>query len=183
MFESPAHLHYDATKLEAVKNFYNWSISYRDSSTFPAAYGSLEQIKPHPPSGPELDALIEDFGRQNTQMAVKLPGPGSGLNGTGPPASAAWFVSNCQSKSGRQQFVEKLGSFLAVDVYGAGGCSRLTCSRQQQNVCMELLNSTYKVISASSHLFYTDLVQCSCSASSMFMSPSPAVHVPGELLV
>ena len=37
---------------------------------------------------------------------------------TRPPA--AWFVSNWQSKSGREEFVKKIEQFVEVDVYGAG---------------------------------------------------------------
>ena len=47
MFESPAHLHYDATTLETTRDFYNWSLTYRQDSTFPAAYGIARKVPHH----------------------------------------------------------------------------------------------------------------------------------------
>ena len=59
------------------------------------------------------------------------------------PALAAWFVSNCNSSSGREDLVDQLQKVLQVDVYGRGKCSRLTCKTDA--ACMDLLGSTYKV--------------------------------------
>ena len=44
MFESPAHLHYDIVPLNQLSNYFNWSMSYRLDSTFPAPYGSYQNV-------------------------------------------------------------------------------------------------------------------------------------------
>ena len=41
--------------------------------------------------------------------------------------------------------MKKIEKFVEVDVYGTGTCSKLKCSRQNDSVCLELLNSTYKL--------------------------------------
>ena len=44
MMESPAHLHYDATSLTNLSNFFNWSMSYRMDAKFPTPYGKFHQV-------------------------------------------------------------------------------------------------------------------------------------------
>ena len=44
MFESPAHLNYDVIRLSELSNFFNWSMSYRLDSAFPAPYGSFHNV-------------------------------------------------------------------------------------------------------------------------------------------
>ena len=57
---------------------------------------------------------------------------------------AAWFVSNCKSYSGREDFVEKLKKYIPVDIYGSTSCSNFTCQDDGGN-CMGMVNRTYKV--------------------------------------
>ena len=59
-------------------------------------------------------------------------------------ALAAWFVSNCKSYSGREDFVEKLKKYIPVDIYGSTSCSNFTCQDDGGN-CMGMVNRTYKV--------------------------------------
>ena len=60
---------------------------------------------------------------------------------------AAWFVSNCHSRSGREKKVAQLKKLLSVDVFGSSDCSDpgLTCDRKQDQQCLQMLNTTYKV--------------------------------------
>ena len=60
---------------------------------------------------------------------------------------AALFVTNCRSKSGRENFVQELKQHLSVDVFGEGSCSDpgLACPRSQESQCLHMLNTTYKV--------------------------------------
>ena len=57
---------------------------------------------------------------------------------------AAWFVSNCNTYSGREDFVEKLKKYIPVDIYGSTSCSNFTCQDDGGN-CMGMVNRTYKV--------------------------------------
>ena len=48
-----------------------------------------------------IESFIKQFGHENKHLAFK-----EGRNSS--TGLAAWFVSNCNSFSGRKQFVEKL---------------------------------------------------------------------------
>ena len=48
-----------------------------------------------------MDFLIKSFGKANRHLATKP-------NEKNTKAVAAWFVSNCDSKSGRENFVKRL---------------------------------------------------------------------------
>ena len=86
-------------------NFFNWTITYREDSTFFHPYGSIEPIatKPHPSQGPELDAYIQEFGRTNKEKYTQ-----------GKIKKVAWFVSNCHSVSGREAFTKELQKYIEV---------------------------------------------------------------------
>merc|ERR1719228_2444136 len=83
MFESPAHLHYDIVPLNQLNSYFNWSMSYRLDSTFPAPYGSYENISPHP-TGSALTSMVEQYGKSNTILAAK--------DRMGNTSLVAWFV-------------------------------------------------------------------------------------------
>ena len=109
------------------------------------------------PSGKELDKLIQGFGHNNQKLAQKDSGKDSSSNSR-TPGLAAWFVSNCNSRSGREDMVkqlqevlqvmeeeEELHQVIQVDVYGHGNCGRSRPTCTTDTVCLELLRSTYKV--------------------------------------
>ena len=75
------------------------------------------------PSGEELDKLIQDFGNKNKKFAQKDTLKDASSNSSA-PALAAWFVTNCDDRSGRKDLVKQLEKILPVDVYGQGWCSR-----------------------------------------------------------
>ena len=84
-----------------------------------------------------LEKFIQQFGEENKHLAMK-----EGKNSSS--GLAAWFVSNCATYSGREDFVEKLRKYFPVDIYGHTSCSNLRC-RDQNGKCMEMVNRTYKV--------------------------------------
>ena len=118
MFESPAHLAWDSTPLAKLNNFFNWSLSYRLDSRFPTPYGKFVQVKilhdhdfftllhelncnqkkQTKSVGPELDKHILKFGEANIHLAKKTKVRGL----------AAVFVSNCHSRSGRENIIREL---------------------------------------------------------------------------
>ena len=81
--------------------------------------------------------VIQQFGDENKHLAVK--GGKNAKSGV-----AAWFVSNCNTYSGREDFVEKLKKYISVDIYGSTSCSNLTC-QDDKGECMRMVNRTYKV--------------------------------------
>ena len=55
----------------------------------------------------------------------------------------AWFVSNCQTKSKRLEYVRHLKKYIDVDIYGK--CGPLKCDRlKNRSVCSSMLNRNYK---------------------------------------
>ena len=65
------------------------------------------------PSGRELNKLIQDFGNTNKELAQKDTLKNASSK-AGAPAVAAWFVSNCNSRSGREDLVDQLQKVLQV---------------------------------------------------------------------
>ena len=55
--------------------------------------------------------------------------------------SIAWFVSNCKTPSKRETYVQKLGQYIDVDIYG--GCGPLKC-KKYSNSCKEMIANKYK---------------------------------------
>ncbi|CAH2234996.1 jg18995 [Pararge aegeria aegeria] len=75
--------------------------------------------------------------------------------------AAAWFVSNCNSRSGREKFVKKLQDELhqynlGVDVYG--NCGPLKCSRNSENACDMAVEKDYYFYLAFENSFAEDYV-------------------------
>lgn len=75
--------------------------------------------------------------------------------------TAAWFVSNCRTRSGREQFVkelqEKLKKYnLSIDIYG--NCGNMKCSRDNEEKCNELLQSDYYFYLSFENSFAPDYV-------------------------
>lgn len=62
-------------------------------------------------------------------------------------ADIAWFVSNCQSRSGREKLVQQIKTEMAVDVYGACGKAKLFLSQKLQDI-HEVLGKTSKCTEA-----------------------------------
>merc|ERR1719412_2458562 len=115
-------------------------MTYKKNSDFYLPYGRVVKIKDHPPPGPELDALIKDFGLKNQHLAHNR-------NGT----KAAWFVSHCATQARREVFAKEMQKSMTVDVYGK--CSknfhkkpdRKSCSRANEWECYEMLENIYRL--------------------------------------
>lgn len=75
--------------------------------------------------------------------------------------AAAWFVSNCYSRSGREIFVKQLQAALKkynlnVDIYGK--CGPLKCSRDDQDGCNKMLSTNYYFYLSFENSFAEDYV-------------------------
>ncbi|XP_023948544.2 alpha-(1,3)-fucosyltransferase C-like [Bicyclus anynana] len=75
--------------------------------------------------------------------------------------AAAWFVSNCNSRSGREVFVKKLQDELKqynldVDIYG--GCGPFRCSRDSENACDKVVENDYYFYLSFENSFAEDYV-------------------------
>ena len=86
---------YPFMDIPPLNNYFNWTMTYRKDSDFSLPYGNIFQSKYHPPFGPKLDSLIQDFGMKNQHLAHNRT----------KNVKAAWFVSNCFTRSQRELFV------------------------------------------------------------------------------
>ena len=82
--------------------FFNLTMTYRQESDVPYGYGHITRIKDHPTDEVELNAFIEKFGQENLQLRGNKS------------KSVAWFVSNCFSMSGREDYVNELKKYMQV---------------------------------------------------------------------
>jgi len=111
--------------------FFNLSMSYRQDSDFPIPYGRF--VKKNNSLPQNLYETIEMFGKKNTNIAKKSQ------NDT----VVVQFVSNCNSKSGREKIVKSLMQHMKVDVYGR--CGSKSCNKLvNATKCYENMSKNYK---------------------------------------
>nr|XP_053645981.1 alpha-(1,3)-fucosyltransferase C-like isoform X1 [Cherax quadricarinatus] len=114
MMEPASVLH---TKIEPFNNVFNWTMTYRLDSDLPKTYGHVyRRRKPLEPSN-------RNYAEGKTKFA-------------------AWFVSHCDTTSGRKKLVKTLRKWIKVDQYGH--CSSLKCERKDEKKCYAMLASDYK---------------------------------------
>ncbi|XP_045120149.1 alpha-(1,3)-fucosyltransferase C-like [Portunus trituberculatus] len=110
---------YPFADLRAYRDKFNLTFTYRRDSDAFNPYGQLF-LRRHP-----------------------LPLPAKPINyAKGKTKMAAWFVSNCHTKSRREDFVSRLKAWIKVDVFG--GCGKLKCERSNHGQCLEMLEKDYK---------------------------------------
>ena len=116
---------------EEWNNFFNWTLTYRLDSDFPLLYNRIDQIAPLPTA--DLDSYIKEFGRRNAEKYSR-----------GKTKTAAWFVSNCETRSLREKYVEALRKDhnVRVDIYGS--CGDLKCGREKEESCWETVRREYR---------------------------------------
>lgn len=120
-------------------NYFNWTWTYRLDSDVRWGYitikDSMNRI-----IGPKKDMnwiKLEDMDEVDEEFKRKLKTKRK---------AAAWFASNCYSLSKREHFVRELQLELYkykqhIDVYG--DCGLFSCSRDNEDKCNKLIESTY----------------------------------------
>ncbi len=101
-------------------------------------YGEVAKLRQHP-EGEQLQQFIRQFGQANRHLAGKRK-----------DFKAAWFVSHCQTRGGREKILPALQSFMQVDTYG--DCfDKLTCNKgglrhdlNPQHSCKKMAEQSYK---------------------------------------
>ncbi|XP_069690390.1 alpha-(1,3)-fucosyltransferase C-like [Periplaneta americana] len=143
--ESPSTNSYD---LKPYNDFFNWTMTYRRDSDIWRPYGFLAEKEYAPGESPEPFIPVwrqPVFGKDDLTFNI-----------SGKTKLVAWFVSNCQTRSHREQYVAELSKFIPVDVYG--NCGNLKCDRRNASKCNELLRSTYKFYLAFENSLCDDYV-------------------------
>ncbi|XP_064093665.1 alpha-(1,3)-fucosyltransferase C-like [Macrobrachium nipponense] len=115
-WESADHM-FDS--IQEFKNVFNWTFTYRLDSDIPNPYGTIYRRR------------------------VPKPQPVGKNYAAGKKKLAAWFVSNCDTKSGRERLVKKLKNWIKVDVYGQCGTHKCPWNAGK-NSCYKKLERKYK---------------------------------------
>ncbi|XP_068213478.1 alpha-(1,3)-fucosyltransferase C-like [Palaemon carinicauda] len=104
--------------LRTFKNIFNWTFTYRLDSDFPNPYHTVYRRR-----------MVKHMPVRNYALGKKN--------------LSAWFVSNCNSHSGRERLVKTLKKWIPIDVYG--NCGPYKCARGGgRNNCYEMLERNYK---------------------------------------
>lgn len=118
-------------------NYYNLTWTYKLDSDIPWTSFTIRNKSGHK-VGPKLDMKwINPMNSTSEAVKKKL---------TRKSKAAAWFVSNCRSKSPRLKIAEKIQNELQmyghrVDIYGY--CGNLTCPKESHADCLEILQEHY----------------------------------------
>lgn len=132
MLESPGwsqNLNY-----KSWRKMFNWTMTYRRDSDIRLHYGQV------------LPAERQKAAKKNSRLLGK-------------PKGIAWIVSNCNTASGRAEYVRELQKYIPVDIYGK--CGNLTCQKDWQGsdqACLQMISKTYKFYLAFENNFCKDYV-------------------------
>jgi len=117
-------------------NFFNWTMTYRLDSDIPRPYGWFTEN-----DSPQFYPPIELPWRQPQPLTkvqkYKYAHPKKKL--------VAWIVSNCNTHSNREDYVELLKKHIQVDTFG--DCGNLKCGRvddHNSDDCDKMLENDYK---------------------------------------
>ncbi|KAI8436162.1 hypothetical protein MSG28_004250 [Choristoneura fumiferana] len=135
-------------------NFFNWTWTYRLDSETKWGYLIVRDAENNI-IGPNTEMhwmKIKDMDPIDDALRVKL------RNKT---KAAAWFVSNCRSRSGRENFVKHLQKALksydlTVDIYGK--CGPLKCGRDKAAECNDMVERDYYFYLSFENSFAKDYV-------------------------
>ena len=120
--------------LRNFENMFNWTMTYRRDSDIFYPYGRI--VKRRKPSA-----------RKKYSQIYKLK-----------KKSVIWFVSHCNTKSKRENYVEELKKYIDVDIYGK--CGTLQCARHgnQSRDCLPKLEEEYFFRIAFENTYHSDYV-------------------------
>ena len=112
-----------------MANYFNWTMTYRWDSDMVGPYGYVKPIG-NVPIHPNKSQMKEYLSNSKVNYA------------DGKTKMAVWFVSNCNSKSKRNEMAKELQKHTNVDVYG--GCGTMNCPRNKEDNCREMAAKIYK---------------------------------------
>lgn len=131
--ESPS-IHSRPDEWDKLAGFFNRTMTHRWDSDIPHPYGWIVPIHPESiPLHPE-PALL--------QRLMAKAGNGKVNYAAGKTKMAAWFVSHCNTPSGRDEYVRRLQRYVDVEVFGR--CGTLNCSKSDNYSCRLMMERNYK---------------------------------------
>ncbi|XP_047996084.1 alpha-(1,3)-fucosyltransferase C-like [Leguminivora glycinivorella] len=132
-------------------NFFNWTWTYKLDSDLRWGYFTVHDLMGHI-VGPNKDMDWQESGPIDNHTKTRL---------SSKSVAAAWFISNCKSRSLRENFVSDLGreldlNDLSLDVYGS--CGTYTCDRGNPEKCGKMLEIKYYFYFAFENSIYPEYV-------------------------
>ena len=157
-------------------SFFHWTMNYRWDSDFPFPYGwfleraadnddekrssspQRRRIDPYIPQKwktySDTTALLSRQQQRHKHLAER-------------PRQVAWMVSNCHSRSHREQYVQELSKYISVDIFG--GCGGIPCNQTYDDAtrvtsgscmdnCTATIRSDYKFYLSFENAFCDDYV-------------------------
>ncbi len=148
LLEHPYHQWND---LNNFNGFFNLTMTYRHDSDVPILYGKSKHL------GHESKTL-----RASEHHKLYLKELKNKIYGK--TKLAAWFVSNCETKSKREEYVRELQKYIDIDVYGKcgplkcplGGVTKTDPSHHKE--CYQMLEREYKFYLSFENIFCQDYV-------------------------
>ena len=130
----------------SLNGFFNWTATYRWDSDFPIPYGWISpRSKPIYGDAPSNDNPPDlRYPRGNAEILNQIVAEIEGQNKQHRKLMA-WMVSNCETNSERELYVQQLQEYINVDVYGKCGPFKCTISKPPRDIkCMSELDLKYK---------------------------------------
>jgi alpha-1,3-fucosyltransferase len=134
--ESPASMRESLPDIFSMRNYFNWTMSYRSNSDIQFLYGRIQPGPTAPKTREETLRLMKANKNNNKKNyaanKIKL---------------VAWMVGHCDTLGLREIYVSQLAKFIPIDVYGK--CGNMSCSRNTMHAysdpqCYQMLEAKYK---------------------------------------
>lgn len=119
--ESPCYTKIKKRDFELFEDNIDWAMSYRSDSDIYTPYAEKIELSKEMSYESSSDYLNSNLFKSKTKKV-------------------AWFVSNCDTCSNREEFVTALQEFIPVDVYGS--CGPLKC--RDRSFCYQMLEADHK---------------------------------------
>ena len=121
-------------------------MTYSKNSDFPVPYGKFVSKRKNSAKSDRRPGWIPSWFRSGVDDKTGA----TDATSTPPPPDVAstktrlvaWFVSNCNTASRREDFVKELREYVDVDIYGA--CGEFDCPRAKEEECLGMLTDHYK---------------------------------------
>lgn len=143
-YESPLNTDLDKLRYHFKNGYFNKTMTYRRNSDIVSMqpYGRLKCINSSTSTSSCVDFPLANEVQGNHQSDnASMESFSVQIDLTHKNRTAAWFVSNCWTNSGREYLVRNLSSYIVVDIYGDchGGrkCQNLTS-------CDQMLSRYYR---------------------------------------
>jgi hypothetical protein len=152
---------------EKFNNFFNWTMTFRLDSDFPNPYGWIEPIRRSyiaPPSHKDFPNLTFDIIKAKKEEATLKFIDNLQRETSKKKKLVAWMVSNCETHSQREDYVQELGKHIQVDIIG--GCAKLKCKRRDDyEKYGQTLNDIYSCIRdiSKEYKFYLSFENSVCN--------------------